>query len=96
MESRLVWTPNQEDGFELGHIVDLGAETFTIQPLSKGSKPVQAVIDRVFPAEEYPKDVEDNCSLMYLNEATLLNNLKMRFKKKVLIYWKPLNRTPRE
>ena len=83
MESKLVWAPHQEEGFELGHIVDLGAETFTIQPLSKGSKPVQAVIDRVFPTEEHPKDVEDNCSLLYLNEATLLHNLRMRFKKKV-------------
>ena len=83
METQLVWAPQQEDGFQLGHIVDLGAETFTIQPLAKGSKPTQAVIDRVFPAEEEPKIVDDNCSLLYLNEATLLNNLRLRFKKKV-------------
>ena len=38
--------------------------------------------DRAFPAEEYDnKDVDDNCGLMYLNEATLLNNLKMRYLK---------------
>ena len=87
MESKLVWVPHQEDGFQLGHIIDLGADTFTVQPLAKGAKPVQAVIDRVFPAEEKPSDVEDNCSLLYLNEATLLNNLKMRFKKKVSTDW---------
>lgn len=43
---------------------------------------VKAIYDRTFPAEEYDsKDVDDNCGLMYLNEATLLNNLRMRYMK---------------
>ncbi|NXJ16888.1 MYO6 protein, partial [Odontophorus gujanensis] len=42
----------------------------------------QAAINQVFPAEEdSKKDVEDNCSLMYLNEATLLHNIKVRYSK---------------
>ncbi|KAL8172617.1 UNVERIFIED_CONTAM: hypothetical protein K2H54_003193, partial [Gekko kuhli] len=41
-----------------------------------------AAINQVFPAEEdSKKDVEDNCSLMYLNEATLLHNIKVRYNK---------------
>uniref|UniRef100_A0ACB8GEF9 Unconventional myosin-VI n=1 Tax=Sphaerodactylus townsendi TaxID=933632 RepID=A0ACB8GEF9_9SAUR len=41
-----------------------------------------AAINQVFPAEEdSKKDVEDNCSLMYLNEATLLHNIKVRYSK---------------
>ncbi|KAH1173880.1 hypothetical protein KIL84_017719, partial [Mauremys mutica] len=41
-----------------------------------------AVINQVFPAEEdSKKDMEDNCSLMYLNEATLLHNIKVRYSK---------------
>uniref|UniRef100_A0A8D2ABV2 Unconventional myosin-VI n=1 Tax=Sus scrofa TaxID=9823 RepID=A0A8D2ABV2_PIG len=41
-----------------------------------------ALINQVFPAEEdSKKDVEDNCSLMYLNEATLLHNIKVRYSK---------------
>ena len=37
---------------------------------------------QVYPAEEDDrKEVEDNCSLMYLNEATLLNNVRLRYSK---------------
>ena len=43
---------------------------------------IKAIYDRTFPAEEYDnKDCDDNCALMYLNEATLLNNLRMRYMK---------------
>ena len=27
------------------------------------------------------KEVDDNCGLMFLNEATLLNNVRLRYKK---------------
>ncbi|KAK5598736.1 Unconventional myosin-VI [Crenichthys baileyi] len=41
-----------------------------------------ALINQVFPAEDdVNKHVEDNCSLMYLNEATLLNNVRVRYSK---------------
>ena len=43
---------------------------------------IKAIYDRTFPAEEYDnKDCDDNCGLMYLNEATLLNNLRIRYMK---------------
>ncbi|KAJ8026463.1 Unconventional myosin-VI [Holothuria leucospilota] len=80
-EEQKVWVPHIEDGFELGRILDLGAETITVETFKSG-KPVTAPYDRVFFAEEdETKEVEDNCSLMYLNEATLLHNLKLRYKK---------------
>ena len=37
---------------------------------------------RLYPAEEdESKEVDDNCGLMYLNEATLLQNIKLRYNK---------------
>ena len=43
---------------------------------------LRAMYDRTFPAEEYDnKDCDDNCGLMYLNEANLLNNLRIRYMK---------------
>jgi len=79
-----VWVPHPTDGFIMGRIVDIGADTITVEPF--GSKQtVSAPYDRVFPAEEYDnKDVEDNCALMYLNEATLLNNIKLRYMKNAI------------
>lgn len=86
-DNKLVWAPHSEEGFVLGHIIDLGTETLEVKPINKNIKgTIKAVYDRVFPAEENPKDVDDNCSLLYLNEATLLYNLNMRFKKKVNFY----------
>ena len=44
-----------------------------------------APIDSVYPCEEYEnKDVDDNCALMYLNEANLLNNIRLRYKKDII------------
>ena len=44
--------------------------------------------DRLYPAEDDDtKTVDDNCGLMYLNEATLLNNIKQRYvKDKIYTY----------
>uniref|UniRef100_A0A8D2AHA0 Unconventional myosin-VI n=1 Tax=Sus scrofa TaxID=9823 RepID=A0A8D2AHA0_PIG len=53
-----------------------------IHVLMVTSQTFLALINQVFPAEEdSKKDVEDNCSLMYLNEATLLHNIKVRYSK---------------
>ena len=42
---------------------------------------VNTSYDLLYPAEEDDKkEVDDNCSLMYLNEATLLHNVKLRYK----------------
>ncbi|XP_071489827.1 unconventional myosin-VI-like [Diadema antillarum] len=79
-ENRKVWVPHLEHGFQLGRIIDIGVDGITVQP--ETGKAVSAAYDRVFPAEDdEAKTVDDNCSLMYLNEATLLNNLRLRYKK---------------
>uniref|UniRef100_A0A8C8J058 Unconventional myosin-VI n=1 Tax=Oncorhynchus tshawytscha TaxID=74940 RepID=A0A8C8J058_ONCTS len=81
-DGKPVWAPHPGDGFQLGTIVDIGADSLTIEPLKQGQKSFTAQINQVFPAEDdVNKHVEDNCSLMYLNEATLLNNVRVRYSK---------------
>uniref|UniRef100_A0A8C0VER7 Unconventional myosin-VI n=1 Tax=Cyanistes caeruleus TaxID=156563 RepID=A0A8C0VER7_CYACU len=81
-DGKPVWAPHPTDGFQMGMIVDIGPNNLTIEPLNQKGKTFQAAINQVFPAEEdSKKDVEDNCSLMYLNEATLLHNIKVRYSK---------------
>ncbi len=38
-------------------------------------------VDRLYPAEDEDNKDNSNCKLMYLNEATLLNNVKLRYQK---------------
>ncbi|XP_054617381.1 unconventional myosin-VI-like isoform X6 [Dunckerocampus dactyliophorus] len=81
-DGKPVWAPHPTDGFQLGTIVDIGADSLTIEPLKQKGKSFLAAINQVFPAEDdINKHVEDNCSLMYLNEATLLNNVRVRYSK---------------
>ncbi|CAF1462018.1 unnamed protein product [Adineta ricciae] len=74
-----IWIRDSEHGFLLGKISDIGSDTLTVQ-LIDTRKTVVLPYDSVFQAEEYDKDVDDNCALMYLNEATLLNNVRRRYK----------------
>ncbi|CAH1228755.1 MYO6 [Branchiostoma lanceolatum] len=79
-----VWAPHSHEGFVLGTIVDMGSDTLTIEPFTKerNAKPITAPFSDVYPAEEdTDKDVDDNCSLMFLNEATLLHNIRLRYKR---------------
>ncbi|XP_043962541.1 myosin VIa isoform X13 [Gambusia affinis] len=81
-DGKPVWAPHPTDGFQLGTIVDIGADSLTIEPLKQKEKTFLAPVNQVFPAEDdVNKHVEDNCSLMYLNEATLLNNVRVRYSK---------------
>ncbi|XP_069830766.1 unconventional myosin-VI isoform X5 [Dendropsophus ebraccatus] len=81
-DGKPVWAPHPTDGFQLGNIVDIGPDSLTIEPINQKGKTFLAPINQVFPAEEdTSKHVEDNCSLMYLNEATLLHNIKVRYSK---------------
>ncbi|XP_015240666.1 PREDICTED: unconventional myosin-VI isoform X1 [Cyprinodon variegatus] len=81
-DGKPVWAPHPTDGFQLGMIVDIGADTLTIEPLNQKGKTLLAPMSQVFPAEDdVNKIVDDNCSLMYLNEATLLNNVRVRYNK---------------
>ncbi len=88
MDKEKVWVSDPVDGFVLGQIVDLTDEGALVQPLSRAKQPVEASFDRLYPAEEdEKKEVDDNCGLMYLNEATLLQNIKLRYvKDKIYTY----------
>ncbi|XP_076818401.1 unconventional myosin-VI-like isoform X1 [Clavelina lepadiformis] len=79
---KIVWGPHSEHGFVLGTITDIGHDTITVQPKASGVKPITASYSHVFPAEnDVNKESDDNCALMFLNEATLLHNLRLRYKK---------------
>ncbi|XP_028421499.1 myosin VIb isoform X1 [Perca flavescens] len=81
-DGKPVWAPHPADGFQLGMIVDIGADTLTIESLNQKGKTFLAPMSQVFSAEDdVNKHVDDNCSLMYLNEATLLNNVRVRYNK---------------
>ncbi|XP_054921730.1 unconventional myosin-VI isoform X2 [Dermacentor andersoni] len=81
VDSGLVWAPDEQEGFKLGRIVDIGGETVTVL-LNGGTQLITAPYRSVHAAEEDPnKDVDDNCALIYLNEATLFNNIKVRYNK---------------
>ena len=77
-----VWVADSSGGFVLGRIVELGEDGPTVQPNDERLPALTAGYDQVYPAEENEKkEVDDNCSLMYLNEATLLNNVRLRYQK---------------
>ena len=78
-----VWVSDGAGAFLPGTIVELSEEGPIVQTLDSGAERfITAGYDSVFPAEEDDKkDVDDNCSLMYLNEATLLNNVHLRYSR---------------
>ncbi|XP_054709607.1 unconventional myosin-VI-like [Uloborus diversus] len=81
METPKVWVPDPVAGYKLGRIIDIGSESVSVQLFN--SNEVRTVsYDSTYAAEELDdKDVDDNCSLMHLNEATLLNNICLRYNR---------------
>lgn len=78
-QGKKVWAPDLTEGFILGEISDFATDAICVQPLN-GGKIIEAPYDSVYPAEDDDnKHCEDNCGLMYLNEGTLLHNLKLRY-----------------
>lgn len=83
MEKQKVWVPDPVEGFILGTIEDIGhdGQTVIITGDVKHSR-VACNLENIYFAEQHDqKDVEDNCALMYLNPATLLNNIRSRYHK---------------
>ena len=82
MDREKVWVSDPLEGFIQGRIVDITEEGATVEPVDRGKKALVASFDRLYPAEDDDnKVVDDNCGLMYLNEATLLNNIRLRYNK---------------
>ena len=80
MERDKVWVGDPKAGFVLGNIVEIGDEGPIVQPHDRSLGARMTSYDMLYPAEDDDrKEVDDNCSLMYLNEATLLHNVKLRY-----------------
>jgi myosin-6 len=82
-----IYSPSPTHGFIPGTITDLGPSSLTVtltDPTTKKEHTTEVSYNSVFPAEDGDKDHDDNCGLMYLNEATLLENLKRRWGKGVV------------
>ncbi|XP_012276593.1 myosin heavy chain 95F isoform X2 [Orussus abietinus] len=87
MENQQVWVRDPQEGFIIGKFADMVDGDALIVPLDPKYPQRTCPLDEVYPAGEYTKDVEDNCALMYLNEATLLNNVRARyFKDRIYTY----------
>uniref|UniRef100_A0A674EFB7 Unconventional myosin-VI n=1 Tax=Salmo trutta TaxID=8032 RepID=A0A674EFB7_SALTR len=72
-DGKPVWAPHPGDGFQLGTIVDIGADSLTIEPLKQGQKSFTAQLNQVFPAEDdVNKHVEDNCEFLHTFVANIL------------------------
>lgn len=82
MEHQVVWLPDPEEGYVLGTIEDIHQDFVTATTIRPPGRTIQASFKQTFVAEkDTNKDVNDNCALMFLNEANLLNNLKVRYDR---------------
>uniref|UniRef100_A0A674F7U8 Unconventional myosin-VI n=1 Tax=Salmo trutta TaxID=8032 RepID=A0A674F7U8_SALTR len=82
-DGKPVWAPHPTDGFQLGMIVDIGADTLAIEPLNQKGKVSQTrhSLEHVMLPHERLLFFFLPGSLMYLNEGTLLNNVRVRYSK---------------
>ncbi|XP_041970187.1 myosin heavy chain 95F isoform X2 [Aricia agestis] len=81
IDKQLVWVRDGTEGFVLARLQDLMGEEADVIPLDNRHQRRVAAFDDIFPAGDPAKEVDDNCELMFLNEATLLNNILNRYKK---------------
>uniref|UniRef100_A0A8R1DKC1 Myosin motor domain-containing protein n=1 Tax=Caenorhabditis japonica TaxID=281687 RepID=A0A8R1DKC1_CAEJA len=76
---QIVWISDPADGFVAARVTDISQDGFTLATLAN-NETVQRRYDETFATEEdLAKSAEDNCALMHLNEATLLNNCRVRY-----------------
>lgn len=81
--NQLVYVPDSKEGYALGRIIDLDTKNVIIELEAPRNGEVKTSFSEVMPAvEDQEKDVNDNCSLMYLNEGTLLHNCRLRYERK--------------
>ncbi|KAL5263852.1 hypothetical protein ACHWQZ_G005059 [Mnemiopsis leidyi] len=77
MQEGEVWAPDATHGFIKGTVVEIGSDTLTVQTPDNAC--IVAAYSKVFPTSDESL-VDDNCMLLQLNEASLLDNIKCRFK----------------
>ncbi|KAG6453601.1 hypothetical protein O3G_MSEX008225 [Manduca sexta] len=81
IDKQLVWVRDPNEGFVLARLHELMGEEADVAPLDNKYPRRVCSFEDIFPAGDPSKDVDDNCELMFLNEATLLNNILARYKK---------------
>lgn len=81
MDKQLIWVRDPNEGFILARLHELMGEEADVFPIDNKYPKRVCSFEDIFPAGDPGKDVEDNCELMFLNEATLLNNILTRYKK---------------
>uniref|UniRef100_A0A2M4BA63 Putative myosin class v heavy chain n=1 Tax=Anopheles marajoara TaxID=58244 RepID=A0A2M4BA63_9DIPT len=87
MDSTLIWARDIQDGYVQGRITEIGSTEYEVQPLNSKLPKRNCMPEDIFPACELPSDHDDNCELLFLNEATLLDNIRNRYyKDKIYTY----------
>ncbi|XP_040173201.1 myosin heavy chain 95F isoform X1 [Anopheles arabiensis] len=87
LDSQLVWARDIQDGYIQGRITEIGASEYDVQPVDSKLPKRSCIPEDIFPSCERPSDNDDNCELMFLNEATLLDNIRNRYyKDKIYTY----------
>lgn len=83
-----VWARDHTEGFVLGRIKELLDDEVEVVPLdSKYPKRVLPFSDIFRANVEKDRDYDDNCEMMFLNEASLLHNIRVRYyKNKIYSY----------
>ncbi|XP_053603321.1 myosin heavy chain 95F isoform X2 [Plodia interpunctella] len=81
MDKQLVWVRDPNEGFVLARLQELMGEEADVFPIDNKYPRRVCSFEDIFPAGDPAKDVDDNCELMFLNEATLLNNILTRYEK---------------
>lgn len=81
IDKQLVWARDPVEGFVLGRFHELMGDEADVFPIDNKHPKRTCHFEDIFPAGDPNKHVDDNCELMFLNEASLLNNIVERYKK---------------
>ncbi|XP_048478873.1 myosin heavy chain 95F isoform X9 [Plutella xylostella] len=81
LDKQLVWARDPGETYLLGRLHELLGDEAAVFPVDNKFPKKVCSFEDIFPAGDPNKDVDDNCELMFLNEATLLNNIITRYKK---------------
>ncbi|XP_049820638.1 myosin heavy chain 95F isoform X2 [Aethina tumida] len=77
-----VWARDPTEGYVLGRIAELTEEGAEVVPLNnKYPKRILPFSEIYRAQDDEKKDYDDNCEMMFLNEGTLLNNIRTRYYK---------------
>ncbi|XP_055588992.1 myosin heavy chain 95F isoform X2 [Uranotaenia lowii] len=80
-DSQLVWARDSQQGYIQGRITEIGGREYEVLPVDNKLQKRSCIPEDIFPSCESVSDHDDNCELMFLNEATLLDNIKNRYYK---------------